>query len=229
MSRSAQTETFLLTVRQSTSLGMIDLEKTSAVSLPVGSRFPIEVTPPFTVRTARMLLRPLRESDRREYVRVLGISRESLASSIAMHRQGESDEQYFHRQLALTRAGDAGGTAWRRVGVLDDGTIVGMFTLNPISRGLEFRADASWWISAERCGAGYGTEGVQAMVDHALAELPRGLGLHIIQAAVLPSNTASTRVATKVGFRKVAGPGTSIRIAGDWKHHDLYEVGVLSR
>lgn len=190
---------------------------------------PVEVHAPGLVRTARMVLRPLREGDRAEFLRVLSISREHLARFSSLHRDGESDAQLFTRQLEMCRVGDERGTAWRRVGILDGGRIAGCFNLNTITRGLTFEADANWWMSADAVGQGLGTEGVAAMLDYALADLPSGLGLHKVQAAIMPSNSASLRLARHVGLRRQPTEKVSIRIGDRWELHEMYSRSVLDQ
>lgn len=188
---------------------------------------PVEVHAPGLVRTARMVLRPLREGDRAEFVRVVRASREHLERFSCLHREGETDDQLFERQLEMCRVGDQRGAAWRRVAVLHDGTIAGCFNLNTITRGLTFEADANWWISAEQARRGLGVEGAAAMLDHALADMPVGLGLHKVHAAIMPGNVAGQRLAARVGLQRRANAKVSIRIGDRWEFHEVYERTVL--
>jgi ribosomal-protein-alanine N-acetyltransferase len=187
----------------------------------------VEMHAPGLVRTARMTLRPLRDSDRAEFLRVMRLSREHLERFSCLHREGETDDQLFERQLDMCRAGDQRGTAWRRVGVLDDGTIVGGFNLNAITRGLTFEADANWWVSADQARRGLGFEGAAAMLEHALADIPVGLGLHKIHAAIMPGNIAGKRLAAKLGLRPQLNARVSIRIGDRWEFHEVYARSVL--
>lgn len=192
----------------------------------VGPR-PVEVLAPGLVRTTRMVLRPLRATDRGEFMRVIGLSRAHLQQYSCLHRDGESDGQLFERQLELCRSGDERGTAWRRVGVLHDGRIAGGFNINSISRGLTFEGDANWWVSADALRQGLGTEGVGAMLEHAQADLPSGLGLHLVQAAIMPGNGASMRLAQRVGLVRRPTNKVSIRIGERWEFHEMWSRSVL--
>ncbi len=188
---------------------------------------PVEVTAPGLVRTPRMVLRPLRPSDRTEFVRVISLSREHLRPCSCLHRDGESDDQLFARQLELCCNGDDHATAWRRVGVLHDGRIAGCFNINTITRGLSFEGDANWWVSAEVLRQGIGREGVTAMLDHAQEDMPQGLGLHSIHAAIMPGNIASIRLAERVGLRRQPTAKVSIRIGERWEFHEMWSRTVL--
>src|SRR3954470_8698127 len=115
---------------------------------------PVELFAPGLLRTARLTLRPLRDSDRPEFLRVIGTGRQHLEPFSRLHREGETDDQLFERHLRLCHEGDQHNTAWRRVALLSDGRIAGAFNLTTITRGLSFEADANWWISADQTRQG---------------------------------------------------------------------------
>lgn len=191
---------------------------------------PVVVESRSLLRTARLVLRPLRESDRDEYLRVIRVSREHLDRFSPLHRPGESDDDLFLRQLELTETGDRNGTGWRRVGLLDDGRIAGAFNLNAIRRGLCLEADANWWIAADCVRRGLGCEGVRAMLDYAFMDLPRGLGLHRVFAGIQPENEASLRMAARLGFVRVEGGVSSyLHAGGRWERHDVYVADALGQ
>lgn len=183
---------------------------------------PLAVDQPGLVRTARLTLRPLRETDRDEYTRVLRESHDHLHACAGVFRPGESPTHACERHINQARDGDHTGTAWRRIGVTDDGRIIGAFNLATISRGLVLEADATWWIAAPECGKGFGREGVQALLDIAFAELPQGLGLHRVNAAIHRNNLASRRLATFLGFHNEPGETLSVQHDGHWIAHDLW-------
>jgi len=60
----------------------------------------------------------------------------------------------------------------------------------------------------------------------AFAAPPVGLGLHRVQANVIPTNTGSVRVAEKAGFRMEGLGRNYLKIAGEWRDHVFY--GKLS-
>lgn len=167
-------------------------------------------------------LRPLMESDRTAYLEIVSRNRESFEHSIPLHNDGESDDAFFDRQLRLCAEGDASGHGYRRLGVSEDGTILGMFCLNSISRGLAWEADAIWWIDSLRAGRGVATAGVRALLDHAFADLPGGLGLHGVHCGIEPGNTASVRVAQKCGFVHKPDRKSHLKVGERWVVHEFY-------
>lgn len=187
----------------------------------------VEVVGPSGIVTPRMVIRPLKESDRTQFVNAIEASRAHLERWIPLHNPGESDDEFFDRQWSLAQVGDRQGGSWRRVGVAPDGRIVGGFNLNAIARGLQSSADANWWISSWFLRQGYGKEGVEAMLRNAFADLPAGLGLHTVHAGVAPDNLASIRLAKSLGFRHESGVQSYLRIGERWELHDIYSLTVL--
>jgi ribosomal-protein-alanine N-acetyltransferase len=193
-----------------------------AAAPPEGLRRPIVLRAPAEVTTERLSFRPLRPGDEAEFLRVLAVSRAHLRPWFPLNEPGESDRAYFARQLARAVQGDRDRSAWRRAAFLADGTLAGVFHLNRIERGLDFQADACWWINAELTGQGLGTELVAAGVDHALADLPRGLGLHRLHAGIHPDNAASRRIAERLGFVRDPHHASRLLVDGAWQRHDAY-------
>jgi ribosomal-protein-alanine N-acetyltransferase len=185
---------------------------------------PVEVLLPDAIGTPRLKLRALVAGDRGEFTRVMQESREHLARFSPLHMPGENDEELFDRQLALTTGGDESGRACRRVAVEGAGRIVGAVNLNAIRRGLTWEGDANWWIAATAGGKGYATEALAALLTHAFADMPDGLGLHRVLAGIQSDNEASLRLAARLGFVR-AGPGKSyLHAGGKWDLHEMHSV-----
>jgi ribosomal-protein-alanine N-acetyltransferase len=100
--------------------------------------------------------------------------------------------------------------------------LVGRIQLSGISRGPFQNAYLGYFVSERHNGRGYATEAVRQAVDAAFGEL----GLHRVQAAVIPRNVASIRVLEKAGFREEGLAQRYLQIAGVWEDHKLYAVTV---
>ncbi len=174
------------------------------------------------IRTLRMLLRPLCTDDRAEFVRVLTVSRAFFAPWFPARPVGETLDEFFTRQLDQTLSGIRDGTQYRFVGLLDDSRIAGFFNLFQIVRGAAQYAMVSWSVNAEVGRQGLCTEGVTALLDFAFAPPSTGLGLHRVQANIIPANTPSIRIAEKTGFRREGLSKNYLKIAGEWQDHFLY-------
>ena len=97
---------------------------------------------------------------------------------------------------------------------------VGNVTVANVVRGAWRSATLGYWIAEADCGRGHATTATRLAVAFAFTHA----GLHRVQAAVLPRNTASARVLTKAGFRREGHALRYLEIAGRWEDHDLYAV-----
>src|SRR5215510_5751534 len=174
------------------------------------------------IRTPRMLLRPLSADDRTEFVRVHEVSRTLFEPWVPVRPPDETFDDLFTHQLNQTLNGLRDRTQYRFVGLLDDSRIAGFFNLFQIVRGAAQYAMASWSVNAEVGRQGLCTEAVTALLDFAFASLPIGLGLHRVQANIIPTNTSSIRVAEKTGFRREGLAKNYLKIAGVWQDHFMY-------
>ncbi len=116
--------------------------------------------------------------------------------------------------------------------MLVEGGFAGQVTVNNIVGGSARFAHLGYWIDQRRAGRGLTPLAVAMTVDHCL----RSLGLHRIEVAIRPENTASLRVAEKLGLTPVGYAPRYLHIAGDWRDHKLFAVtaeevprGLLTR
>ena len=174
------------------------------------------------IRTERLVLRPLRPEDRAEYVRIEREGRDHFRPWVATPPEGDTPERAFERELERSITDRAAGTGERRAAELADGRIAGLFALSQIFRGAFLSAYAGWRVAADCTGRGLATEGVVALLDLAFAPEPLGLGLHRVQANVIPGNAASLRVAEKAGFRREGVALRYLKIDGRWQDHVMF-------
>ena len=175
------------------------------------------------LRTERLLLRPLREGDCGAFIAYHERSREHLRPWSPRMPEGVTLDQFFTQQLERSQRGMRDGTVLRLGAFLLDGNEpVGMFNLNNIVRGVFECADAGWQVGAGHTGKSLASEGVWALLDIAFAPAPLGLGLHRVQASVIPQNTASLRVAEKCGFRHEGLAEKMLKINGAWQDHVMH-------
>jgi len=110
---------------------------------------------------------------------------------------------------------DAAAEHWERHGFgpfavcdRETGALVGVLEIHYAGEGIVGIApdevEIGWSIAAYRRGSGVATEAARAVVDHAFVTL----GLEHLVAYIRPANTASLRVAGKLGMRD-DGEGTT--------------------
>ena len=184
------------------------------------------------LHTERLVLRPLRANDRDEFLRVLRRSRVSLARFCPLEHSdigGASarDEDVFARHLTLSNAATETGKAYRLSAFEDNGLgrLLGAFNVNDIERGLENRGELVCWLSVDAQNHGYAEEGLRAIIAHALADLPRGLGLQRLTGLIAPDNSASERLAKKTGMSMCPSAAPVELTLGDRRvRHNVWEI-----
>ncbi len=104
-------------------------------------------------------------------------------------------------------------------GILEDDGIAGYVALSQIFRGAFQNAYLGYAVDHERCGRGLATAAVRATLEHAWA-----IGLHRVQANVIPGNAGSRRVLEKNGFRHEGRALRYLHIGGRWADHDMFAI-----
>ncbi len=101
---------------------------------------------------------------------------------------------------------------------LPTGELAGRIRLSVVVRGPWQNANMGYYVSREANGRGICTEAVGLTVGFAFERL----GLHRVQAAVMPRNTASIRVLEKNEFRREGLAPRYLRINGEWEDHAIF-------
>ncbi|HET6963897.1 MAG TPA: GNAT family protein [Acidimicrobiales bacterium] len=102
----------------------------------------------------------------------------------------------------------------------DRDRFAGEINLSSIQRGPYQNAYVGYWIDEAQAGHSYTPEAFVVLCRFAFEEL----GLHRLQASIIPRNAPSHRVAAKVGLRN---EGTALRyleINGKWEDHVRYAI-----
>lgn len=173
-----------------------------------------------TLPTARLLLRAPRTSD----VPALG---RALVENADHLRPWSPESAQPPSLVSLTQQVTAQRRAWRDdrryvllVTDVTTGAIVGRVALGEVVRGAFESAHLGYWIDHRVVGRGLMTEAVRAALAFALGPL----GLHRVQAAILPENTPSLRVAAKAGLREEGLARRYLKIAGRWQDHRIFAI-----
>ena len=100
------------------------------------------------------------------------------------------------------------------------GSILGRLTLASVVRGAAQFCSLGYWVAREATGRGVATAAVGQALEIAFGEL----GLHRLQAEILPHNHASRRVLEHHGFQRYGLAPQYLRIAGRWQDHELWQL-----
>jgi ribosomal-protein-alanine N-acetyltransferase len=93
--------------------------------------------------------------------------------------------------------------------------IIGSISLNNIVRGVFQSCHLGYRIDEDEQRKGYMTEALQVVINYAFNEL----GLHRIEANIMPRNKASLRVVEKLGFYHEGLAPNYLKINGAWEDH----------
>jgi ribosomal-protein-alanine N-acetyltransferase len=172
----------------------------------------------------RVLLRPLDVSDHAAWRDVRIRSREWLERWEPYPEPGTPDP-VDSREAFRARCG-----AWERQRQFDtaygfgiflhDGTFMGEVSLGSVMRGPFQSAFIGYWIDERYAGKGYMPEAVAVVIRYGFEQL----GLHRLEAAIVPRNSASRRVATKLGLRDEGTAVRFLQIRGVWEDHVRYAI-----
>jgi ribosomal-protein-alanine N-acetyltransferase len=113
----------------------------------------------------------------------------------------------------------AEGTLFPRFIITDEGAIAGAVTLKAVERGWAQFARLGYWVAQGANGRGLATEAVGEILATAFTEM----GLHRIQADIMPDNVRSRRVLEKNGFVKFGTAREAYFIGGGWRDHDVFQ------
>ncbi|WP_171054628.1 GNAT family N-acetyltransferase [Roseovarius arcticus] len=100
----------------------------------------------------------------------------------------------------------------------EDDRLLGAITMDNVRRGPSQSGTLGYWIGENHARQGYMREAIPAMVHYAFDRLD----LSRIEAACLPSNTASRGLLEKCGFKYEGVAQSYLQIEGRWRTHVLY-------
>lgn len=100
------------------------------------------------------------------------------------------------------------------------GEFIGEVSLGSVQRGPFQSAFVGYWVDERHAGHGYVPEAVVLVLRYAFEELE----LHRVEAAIVPRNARSRRVADKLGLREEGLSERFLQIRGVWEDHVRYAI-----
>jgi ribosomal-protein-alanine N-acetyltransferase len=168
------------------------------------------------VRAQRVRLRPLTLEDYTEWSDLRAASRAHLQPWEPEWRQDELWKSSFRRRVRHYQR-EAREDLGYAFGVFesDGDRLIGGLTLGNVRRGVMQCANLGYWLGQSWAGQGFMSEAVRAVIPYAMGELQ----LHRLEAASMPSNTASIRVLERTGFVREGVARRYLKISGTWQDH----------
>ena len=174
---------------------------------------------PATLREGPMELRPIRRRDVGAWREVRSANATWLARWEATPPEGAPAEVSFASMVRFLRAEARGGRMLPWV-VTYDGRLVGQLTVGSITMGSLRSGQVGYWIDQRFAGRGIIPTAVALAVDHGF----RVVGLHRVEVNIRPENSASLRVAEKLGFRDEGLRPRLLHIDGAWRDHRSFAI-----
>jgi ribosomal-protein-alanine N-acetyltransferase len=168
-------------------------------------------------------LRPHRASDFLEWAALREASRDFLQPWEPTWPVDDLSRGAYRRRLAAYTQDMERGVAYpflvfRR----HDNVLVGGITLSNVRRGVAQMGSIGYWVGEPFARQGYTLDAVKAVTAFCFGRLR----LHRVEAACIPSNTASQGVLLRAGFVQEGLARAYLKIDGSWCDHLLF--GLVS-
>ncbi|QDO89808.1 GNAT family N-acetyltransferase [Ornithinimicrobium ciconiae] len=101
-----------------------------------------------------------------------------------------------------------------------DGVLVGQMQLFDIVWGSRWTASAGYWLDQQATGRGLAAWSLAMLIDHALHDV----GLHRVEVAIRPENTASLAVARALALPDEGFRAGLVHVDGAWRDHVEFAI-----
>ena len=174
------------------------------------------------LRHGAVLLRPMVRRDRRAWQETRQRNAAWLVRWEATRPAGDDAPPLTYRGMVRDLRRQAKQGRCLPFTLLVDGRFAGQVTVNNIVGGSARFASIGYWIDQRHAGRGHMPVAVALAADHCWF----GLGLHRVEVAIRPENTASLRVVEKLGFPEIGYAPRYLHIDGEWRDHRLFALTV---
>ncbi len=169
----------------------------------------------------RVYLRPPRSRDWRAWAELRAASRTFLQPWEPRWADGALTSAAFRRRIRRQARESREDTGYSFFVFLREGDVhVGGVNLSDVQRSVAMSCTLGYWIGAPYARQGLMTEAVGCVLPFAFETL----GLNRVEAACLPTNTASERLLRTLGFRQEGFARDYLRINGEWRDHLLFAM-----
>lgn len=176
-----------------------------------------------SLRTRRLHLRPLVPTDFAEWREVRNRNADWLLKWEPSRPSGSpdviNDRHAFAARCNARERERHLGTGFG-FGVFVDGALAGEMNLSSVQRGPFQNCYVGYWIDEAHAGESFTPEALVAVLRFGFEEL----GLHRLQIAIIPRNSASRRVVEKLDVREEGVAIRYLEINGAWEDHVRYAM-----
>jgi ribosomal-protein-alanine N-acetyltransferase len=171
------------------------------------------------IRTPRLFLRPLGPRHAAQVLRFQQRNREHLQPWEPLHSEGYytlKEQKRLLRNAERERRAGSRLSLW--IFVSGEAEPIGNLNFSNILRGPFQSCFVGYKLDRERLHCGYMSEALAAGVQYLFTTL----GLHRVEANIMPANSPSIRVVEKLGFQYEGLSRRYLHINGRWEDHLRY-------
>lgn len=172
------------------------------------------------LRHGKVALRPLAGRDRGDWTETRLRNRGWLEEWEATRpADGPPGHQSYRSMLRDLRAQTRHGRCLPFALTVDE-RFAGQVTVSNIVGGSAQFGSIGYWIDQRHAGQGHMPVAVAMAADYCWTQV----GLHRVEIAIRPENTASLRVVEKLGFPEIGYAPRFLHINGAWRDHRLFAL-----
>ncbi len=167
----------------------------------------------------RVALRAPKLSDAPHIIEMQRTSRDFLAPWVPARADNELDMAIVRKQISEQRRQFKADRDYKFVFTLGQtGPVIGRVSLSQVFRGIFQNSYLGYSVDVRYTRRGLTSEAVRLALDVAFGPL----GLHRVQAAIMPHNEASLALIRGLGLRWEGKAERYLKIAGVWQDHLLF-------
>jgi GrpB-like predicted nucleotidyltransferase (UPF0157 family)/RimJ/RimL family protein N-acetyltransferase len=150
--------------------------------------------------------------DKNEFIAAMQRSKSIHHPWVKAPTTGQEFDEYFQRYLQSNQKSF--------LICNQEGSIVGIFNINEIVRGLFQNAYLGFYVVADYAGKGYMSAGLKLVLSNAFNDLK----LHRLEANIQPDNSLSIQLIKKNGFRYEGFSPRYLKIDNEWRGHEHWAI-----
>lgn len=165
------------------------------------------------LRTERLYLNPLKQTDCNEFVECMVASKNFLHPWV----RPVLNKDEFHKYLSNFENDDSYGLVIKEV---NSRKIAGMISIGGVLRGALQSAHLGFYLVSCMSGKGYMSEALQEAIPFLFSHLR----LHRIESNIQPQNQKSKNLVEKLGFQYEGFSPKFMFINGNWRDHERWAI-----
>ncbi|MFB0833866.1 GNAT family N-acetyltransferase [Arthrobacter halodurans] len=180
---------------------------------------------PVTLESGDLVLRPLRQRDKAEWMALRRRNADWLKAWEATQPDPSGPLPSYRSMVSSLNAQARAGQSMPWVIAIREPraarpVMAGQLTVSGILWGSALTASLGYWVDREQAGRGLAPTAVALATDHCFG----ALGLHRMEINIRPENAASLRVVEKLGFRDEGLRRAYLHIDGRWADHRTFAL-----